>query len=52
MKDFKVAVGLSLTVFKHSRFPLLPELQDWLTMARVESARHWIWGISANRGPQ
>lgn len=32
MKDFKVAAGLSLTVFKHSRFPPLPELQDWLTM--------------------
>lgn len=54
---------LSLTVFKHGRFQPLPELPvvgwpgwpGWLLTtprARVESVRHWIWGISANRGPQ
>lgn len=52
MKDYEVAIGLSLTEFKHSRFQPLPELQDWLTTARVWRVRHWIWGISANRGPQ
>lgn len=50
MKDFKVTTWLSLTVFKHSRFQPLPELRDCLTTTRVESVRHWIWGISANRG--
>lgn len=52
MKDFKVAVWPPLTLFKRNRFQPLPELPKWLTTPRVERVRHWIWGISANRGSQ
>lgn len=54
VKDSVVAILAVSNCVQTQPFPAAARaarLADHATGPRVESVRHWIWGISANRGP-